>query len=143
LGIARVVFGLPALDGLHRESMAEDEREPFVGPEVGKPVPGEQACDRHDKLVTIRRTSRAEGLRASFHVPVQQDFARLVQDTDVHAAGMQVDAAVKLVLCVVEAPEILCRRTGHTHGAIVKLLKAAFTKKERSHDYRNPDPHCA
>jgi hypothetical protein len=41
----------------------------------------------------------------------------------------------------VEAPEILCRRTGHTHGAIVKLLEAFFPKKELGYDHRNPDPH--
>jgi hypothetical protein len=41
----------------------------------------------------------------------------------------------------VEAPEILCRRTGHTHGAIVKLLEAFFTKKELCYDHSNPDPH--
>jgi hypothetical protein len=30
----------------------------------------------------------------------------VVQDADVHGAGMQVDAAVKFVLCVVEAHEV-------------------------------------
>ena len=37
--------------------------------------------------------------------------------------------------------EILCRRTGHMHGAIVKLLEAFFTQKELFYDYSNPDPH--
>src|SRR5678815_2871156 len=35
-----VVFGLAAMDSLHREGMTEDERDTFVGPEVGEPVPG-------------------------------------------------------------------------------------------------------
>jgi hypothetical protein len=46
------------------------------------------------------------------------------------------------VLFGVDAPEILWRRTGHTHGARVKLREALVTHKARSHDHRHFDPHC-
>ena len=35
-----------------------------------------------------------------------QDLPILVQDAEVHGAGMQVDATVKLVLLGVESPEV-------------------------------------
>ena len=39
-------------------------------------------------------------------LPVHQDLAILVQDAEVHGAGMQVDATVKLVLFGVESHEV-------------------------------------
>jgi hypothetical protein len=39
LGIDRVVFGLTAVDGFHREGMTEDERDAGIGAEVGEPGP--------------------------------------------------------------------------------------------------------
>ena len=50
---------------------------------------------------------------------MHQILAALVEDADVHGPGMQVDAAVQWMLVGVEAPEILCRRTGHTPRALV------------------------
>ena len=46
------------------------------------------------------------GSGAGLHIAVQQDLAILVQDADVHAAGMQIDATVKLVLLGVESHEV-------------------------------------
>ena len=60
---------------------------------------------------------------------MHQNLAALVEDADVHGAGMQVDAAVKGVLGGVESHEILWRRTGHTPGAIVKLLEGIVHEK--------------
>jgi hypothetical protein len=34
-----VIFGLAAVDGLHREGMAQDEGNPLLGAEVGQPGP--------------------------------------------------------------------------------------------------------
>jgi hypothetical protein len=73
---------------------------------------------------------------------VAKHLAILVHEAEIHGAGMQSDAAVKWMLLGVKSPEILCRRTGHTHGARVKLLKALCTQKELSHDPSNADPHC-
>jgi len=39
LGVNRVVFGLTAMDGLHVAGMAEDERDPFGGAQIGEPGP--------------------------------------------------------------------------------------------------------
>ena len=106
LGIDLVVFGLAAVDGFHIEGMAEDKGNAFLGTEVGEPVPGEDTFDGDDQIVPIGRNGLEKRFWAGFHVPVQQDLAVLVQDTDVHGAGMQVDAAVKLVLFGVESHEV-------------------------------------
>ena len=79
---------------------------PFVRTEVGEPVPGEDAFDGDDQIVPIGRNGLEKRLWAGFHIAVQQDLAVLVQDTDVHGAGMQVDATVKLVLFGVESHEV-------------------------------------
>jgi hypothetical protein len=39
LGVARVMFGLAAVDRLHLERVAEDNREAFVRTQVGAPGP--------------------------------------------------------------------------------------------------------
>jgi hypothetical protein len=106
LRIDLVVFGLPAMDGLHGERMTEDERKTFVGTEVGEPVPGEHTLDRHDNPLTIRGNGVQKGLRSGFHIAMHQDLAALVEDADVHGPGMQVDAAVKWVLGGVESHEV-------------------------------------
>ena len=47
-----------------------------------------------------------KGSGAGWHVPVHQNLPSLVQDAEVHGAGVQVDATIKLVLLGVESPEV-------------------------------------
>ena len=74
-------------------------------------------------------------------MPMDKNLALLVQDTDVHGPGMQINATGKVMLFGVTSYEILWRRTGHTHGALVKLLEACFTQQERVYDPSTPEPH--
>ena len=97
------MFGLAAMDGLHVEGMTEDERDVFLGAQVGKPVPGEHAFDRHDNIGPVRGNGSEKGFRVRLHMAGYPDLAPLVEDADVHHAGMQVDAAVKWVLRVVKS----------------------------------------
>jgi hypothetical protein len=136
-----VVCGLAAMDGCQRERMPEAKREAFVGPEVSEPVPGAQAFDGDHNPRSIRSNGFQEDIGFGLHMAMHEARAALVEEADVHRSGMQVNAAVQGVLGGVESPEILCRRTGHTHGAMVKLLEAFFTKKELFYDHSNPEPH--
>jgi hypothetical protein len=104
--IALVVFGLAAMDSLHREGMTEDERDTCVGTEVGEPVPGEHTRDRHDNPLSIRGHGVQKGFRSSFPIAMHQNLAALVEEADVHGAGMHIDAAVKWVLGGVASPEV-------------------------------------
>jgi hypothetical protein len=142
VGSDRVVLGLATVAGLHREGIPEHAGKTCAGTEVGQPVPGKDPCDGDDESVAIRGNRLEQGLRAGLHVAGQPEFPVLVQDTNVHAAGVQGDATLRVMLVGVQAPESLWRRTGHTHGALVKLLEAWCTQKERSHDHRNSAPPC-
>ena len=69
-----VVLGLAAVDGLHRERVAEHERDAFGGADVGEPVPGEHALGRDDQIRrgTARRsrgTPRASTARCGARAP--------------------------------------------------------------------------
>jgi hypothetical protein len=99
MGINLVVFGLATMDGLHIEGMTEDKWDTLFSTEVGQPVPGEHTFGSHDEPIAVGGDGLEKCLRGRFHVPVQQRLTGLVEDTHVHGAGMQIDAAVKLMLC--------------------------------------------
>jgi hypothetical protein len=69
-------------------------------------VPGEEAFNRYHQPVAIGGNGLEKGVWSGFHVAVQQDISLLVHDTDIHAAGMQIDTAVKWVLRGIEAHEV-------------------------------------
>jgi len=98
------MFGLAAMNGFHAEGMTEDDRDVFLGAPVGEPVAGEHAFDRDDEMRPIGCNSFEKGRWGRLHVAVKQCLTGLVEDADVHGTGMQVDAAVKWVLCVVKSP---------------------------------------
>lgn len=106
LGLARIVCGLPAMESLHGERVPEDKRHACTGTQSGQPVPRKEAVDADDQIGPGGRHGCEKRCRASRHGPVQQELPLLVQDAEVQGAGMQVDAAVNLVLLRLEAPEV-------------------------------------
>jgi hypothetical protein len=94
-GSALVVFGLAAVHGLHGEGVPQYEGEACCGTQVGAPVPGEGTLDGHHQAVPIGRNSLEKRCRRGLHVAVEQHFAVVVQETDVHGAGVQVAPTVK------------------------------------------------
>ena len=52
----------------------------------------------HHEILPVRGDSLEERLRRRPEVAVQQDLARRVENTEVHGAGVEIDAAVVLVL---------------------------------------------
>jgi hypothetical protein len=103
-GIALGMCGLPAVEGLHRQRRTEDAREARVRPQVSEPVPGAHARDGHDEPLAIRGKSFQEGLRGGWHGAVHKRRAALVEATDQHGTGVQVDATVQGVLGRAESP---------------------------------------
>ena len=86
--------------------MPKHQRPAFAGAQVGAPVPGKEACDTDDQVFPGGRNGFEKRCGASRHVPVHQDLPILVQDAEGHGAGMQVDAAVQLVLLRLESHEV-------------------------------------
>jgi len=77
--------------------VSEDKRDVVFGAEVGQPVPGEDAFDTDDDIVSKRFDGFEERLGAGRHVSVQDDLSFAVLDAEVHRSGVQVDAAIVLV----------------------------------------------
>ncbi len=98
-----VVFRLATVDGLHIEGMTEDKRDTMFRTEVGKLVPGKHAFGRQDDLFPVGGDRLEQRLWGGGHIPVHQCFSSLVEDTDVHGTGVEIDAAVKRVLLGVES----------------------------------------
>jgi hypothetical protein len=92
------------MEGLHGEGMPEDKRAAVIGTPVREPVPGEQAFDRHDDPLSIRGNGVQAGIRVGFHMAMHENLAALVEDAEVHGAGMQGDATVKWMLSSVKSP---------------------------------------
>jgi hypothetical protein len=88
MGVDLVVFSLAAMDGLHIEGMAEDERDALFSTEVSKPVPGKHTVGSHDDLIAVRGDGLEKRFGGGVHVTVQQGFTGLVEDAHVHGASV-------------------------------------------------------
>jgi hypothetical protein len=86
--------------------VAQDQRQPFLGTQVGEPIPCKDTFDGDDPIVPIGRNGLEQGVGTGGHIAVQHARAVLTQDTHIHGAGMQGDATVTLVLFRGEAPEV-------------------------------------
>jgi hypothetical protein len=102
-GIDSIVFGLAAVDSLHLQCMAEDEGEALLGAEVGAPVPAEEAFDSDDQVFAVGPESAQELLTIAGELLVDEDIAGLIEDAQIEAAGVEVDAAVVNMLFPVES----------------------------------------
>jgi hypothetical protein len=105
LGIALVVFGLPVLEGVQVERMAQHAGNARLGTKSSEPVPGEETLHCHYASVSGGRKSLEKRLGGRVHVPMPHNLTVLAEDTDIHAAGMPSDAAVSVVLFGVKSHE--------------------------------------
>ena len=94
LGGARIVLGLAPMDRFPLEGMAQDQRPHCLRTQIGQPGPREDPFDGDDPLVPRGCDGLAERFGSGLHVAVQHDLAVLVEQTEGHGAGRQVDAAV-------------------------------------------------
>jgi len=106
VGIARVVFGLAPMDGLHVEGMTEPEGNPLLSTEISQPIPGEHTFDTDDDLLALGRNDLEERFWRGWHVTVNQNLPSLVQDAQVHRAGVPVEATIQLVRLGVKSPAV-------------------------------------
>ena len=83
--------------------MPEDKGDLLASAEVGEPVPGKDALHRHHEIVPVRRDDAEKRFGARAHVSVDDHGAALVQDADIHRAGVQVDSARVTMLSCVES----------------------------------------
>src|SRR6266850_6806577 len=94
------------MDGLHGESMTQHEGNPLLSTEISQPIPGEDTCDTDDDILARGRDGREKRVWGCWHVTVNQNLPNLVQDAEVHRAGVQVDATIKFVRLSGESHEV-------------------------------------
>jgi len=100
------MFGLAAVDDVHREGVPEDEGHALRRAEISEPVPDEEAFTGRHQTVPIGRNGLQKWFRSGLHMVVEHDFPIVAHHTDVHTAGGQVDATVQGGLVGVESPEV-------------------------------------
>jgi hypothetical protein len=106
LRVDLIIFGLAAMDSLPREGVSEHAGDTFTGTQVGPPIPGKDTCDGNDDVLSIGGKRLASGRWTGLHVAVPHALAVRMQETDVQAAGMQVDATIRVMLFGVPSPEV-------------------------------------
>jgi hypothetical protein len=82
--------------------MAKDKWNMVFDTNVGKPVPAKNAFNTDDNVIKVGKDQFEEQLRIGIDVLMNLGFAFLIEDTDIHFSGVQVNTAVVLVLLVVE-----------------------------------------
>jgi hypothetical protein len=75
----------------------------FLSAQVGEPIPGEETFNSDNQAVPVGSDGLEKGFWSGFHIAVHKHFSIVAQDADIHGAGMQVDATVKLVLLGVKS----------------------------------------
>jgi hypothetical protein len=86
--------------------MTKNERNFMLMAEVRHPVPAKDAFNTDDDIVNVGEYELEKQFRIRVDVLMNFHFPLLVQDTDVHFPGMQIDAAVIPVLVIVESHDL-------------------------------------
>ena len=86
------------MNRFHVEGMAENERDVFLGTEIGDPVPGEHAFDSDHDVLSEGSNDAEKSFRVRVDVMMNPDIASGIKDTDKHILGVQIDSTIKLVL---------------------------------------------
>jgi hypothetical protein len=100
------------MDGLHIEGMTEDELDLLVAAKVSNPIPGEDALDADDEVVTVGFDRRQKVVWSTPHVLVEKNLPISIENAEVHGLGVQIDPAVVLVGLGVESHGSLLKRLG-------------------------------
>ena len=97
------VLGLVTVDSFHVQRVPQHEGNVLAAAEIGQPVPCEHAFDADDKFFAIEADRVEKVVRSAGQVAVNERFAGLADDSDVHRLGMQIDAAVESMLLRVKS----------------------------------------
>jgi hypothetical protein len=101
-----VVLRFAALDGWHRQGMAEDKRSAVGRTQGGEPVPRTEARHGDDKILSLGGNDLQKRRWAGLHIAMPQALTVVVEHTDVQGADRYVDATGKWVVLRRESPEV-------------------------------------
>ena len=80
----RLALGLSAVDGPHVEGVSEHKLDPFVGTQIGEPIPGEYTLHANDQVVTVGGDGIEELFSSTAVILVMKHFAIGIENTRVH-----------------------------------------------------------
>jgi hypothetical protein len=103
--VALVVVRCAAMEGCPREGMPQHAGQAFCGTQVGEPIPGDKTCTGHHQAVPRRGNGLEKRCGGCWQMAGEPHVARLAQDTDIHAPGVEGDPTVKRMVLGVESPE--------------------------------------
>jgi len=69
-------------------------------------VPGAEAFNADDKSLPVGGNGLQKWVGGRLHIPVLTDLSILVQNAEIQASGVEIDATIKLVLLGVESHEV-------------------------------------
>jgi hypothetical protein len=69
-------------------------------------VPGDEAFDADDEILPIGGNGFQKWFGCRLHMPGLKDLSLLVQDAEIHASGVEIDATITLVLLGVASHEV-------------------------------------
>ena len=88
LSINLIVFRLATVESFPRARVSQDEGDALCRAEGGEPIPGEETCYSDHEPLSIGGNRLEEWCWSRVHVPVEQKFALVAHDADVHTPGM-------------------------------------------------------
>ena len=88
LRINLIVFRLATVDSFPRERVSQDEGDALCSAEGGEPRPGDDTCYSDHETLSRGGNRLEEWCWSRVHVTVEQKFAIVAQDADVHTPGL-------------------------------------------------------
>ena len=97
------------MDRFEVKCVAQQKWDVFFGTEIGQPVPVEGRFAAHDQvLVSKRQEGREKDSRLlGVEILVEMFFPVLVDNTNMHAVGVEVNSTVELVLSLIKSHHVL------------------------------------
>jgi hypothetical protein len=83
-----IVLGFAPMTRFPREGVPQDEGAPCLPPQVGQPLPGENACACDDEVLALGGAKPSERFGRRGQILLNQERARLLEDTDVQRLRM-------------------------------------------------------
>ena len=100
------------MNRFHIQGMSQYEVNPVVLAEIADPVPAMHTFDTHDDVANVRLQYLQQFFLVSRNAPVCQDFAFLVQNTEVEQPRMQINSTI--VRCIsIKSHWVFSLRFGH------------------------------
>jgi hypothetical protein len=82
--------------------MAKDKWDVVFGTKVSEPIPAKDAFNADGNVIEVGKDQLEKQFRIGFDVLVDFYFSFVIDNADIHFSSVQVDAAVVIVLLVVE-----------------------------------------